>query len=78
MKNVRSASVRECALHSSAKSTTSQNFQTVILVLFFCSFGKFVYKQIACCFYIVLLVLSWPDDLSLTVRTQTERSFLTK
>ena len=61
-------SLSEKKLHSSPKPTTSQGFQTVILVLSF-SYEKSVYDYIPCTFYIASLVLYWPVDLGLIVKT---------
>ena len=58
-------------LNTFCKLTTALDFQTVILVLY----EKSVYWYIPCSFYIVLLVLYWPVDLSLAVKTSVEESF---
>ena len=58
-------------LNTFCKLTTTLDFQTVILVLY----EKSVYWYIPCSFYIVLLALYWPVDLSLAVKTSVEESF---
>ena len=57
-------------LNTLCKSTTTLDLQTVILVLSYLNIWKvYLLSSIYRSFYIVLLVLYWPAELSLIVKT---------
>ena len=59
-------------LNTFCKSTTTYDFQSVVLVLVVMK-SLSMTSYLAASFYIVLLVLYWPVDLSLTVKSQVEK-----